>query len=45
MEIHRTIGSVIGEIMNIKAKMFVNKELVFSGEGIESLKEIDKKLA
>ncbi len=31
--------------MNIKAKMFVNKELVFSGDGIKALKEIDKRLA
>ena len=30
--------------MNIKAKMFVNKELVFSGEGIDALKKIDEKL-
>jgi hypothetical protein len=31
--------------MDIKAKMFVNKELIFSGKGIEALKEIDRKLA
>jgi hypothetical protein len=31
--------------MDIKAKMFINKEMVFSGEGIKALKEIDKKLA